>query len=104
MAVTNSLFMLACPPLFHCELPRRLAPTTKEVGATHFVSVASDDGSSWPCRTSVYHSVYGFLPEFTRRRRVARPTCRGAESGRLTARRHWLRALLFRRRLCRRTG
>src|SRR5437899_11947620 len=46
MAVTNSLFMLACPPLFHCELARRTAPTTKEVGATHFVSVASDGGSS----------------------------------------------------------
>src|SRR5712692_2397622 len=64
MAVTNSLFMLACPPLFHCELARRTAPTTKEVGATHFVSVASDDGSSWPCRGSVYHSDAALLPGF----------------------------------------
>jgi hypothetical protein len=36
MAVTNSLFMLACPPLFHSESVRRTGPTTKEVGATHF--------------------------------------------------------------------
>src|SRR5579859_2760345 len=64
MAVTNSLFMLACPPLFHCESARRTAPTTKEVGATHFVSVASDDGSVWPCRRQVYHSGAPLLPGF----------------------------------------
>src|SRR6266404_6015804 len=64
MAVTNSLFMLACPPLFHCESDLRTGPTTKEVGATHFKSVASDDGSVWPCRPSVYHSHAGLLPGF----------------------------------------
>src|SRR5258708_3635285 len=36
MAVTNSLFMLAFPPLSACELAIRPGPTTKEVGATQF--------------------------------------------------------------------
>src|SRR5258708_18980306 len=104
MAVTNSLFMLACPPLFHCESARRTAPTTKEVGATHFVSVASDGGSSWPCRTSVYHSVAAFLPGFTRRSEVGRPTYRGGRSDRPDALPHCAPEQLFRRHLCRRRG
>src|ERR687886_122487 len=55
MAVTNSLFMLACPPLFHCESVPPLGPYNKRSGGHPLLSVASVDGSVWPCRAAVYH-------------------------------------------------
>src|SRR5439155_2810024 len=96
MAVTNSLFMLACPPLAYCKSARRMAPTTEEVGTTHFISVVSDDRTFWPCRPSVYHSHAGVLQGFTMRVRVGRPTCRGGGSARPGVRLRSLLELLFR--------
>src|SRR5438067_4353831 len=55
MAVTNSLFMLACPPLFHSiSVPPR-GPHNKRSGGHPLLSVASVDGSVRPCRAEVYH-------------------------------------------------
>src|SRR6266567_7092562 len=113
MAVTNSLFMLPCPPLFPHS---RTVRTTKEVGATHFVSVAFGGGSVWPRQAQVYHSYAAPKAVFQRARKrlgarvrtrlrwLDRPTCRVGGSGRPGARRLRPLARIFRRRLCRRTG
>src|SRR5436190_14350978 len=55
MAVTNSLFMLACPPLFHSISAPSRGPHNKRSGGHPLLSVASVDGSVWPCRAEVYH-------------------------------------------------
>src|SRR5439155_10322931 len=100
MAVTNSLFMLACPPLYPLlERSRRAVPTTKEVGATHFVArVRRQLRPAVP--RQVYHSRRGcfILPE------GAPATCRGCESDRPAASRRRLRERLFQLLLCRHTG
>src|SRR5919198_207511 len=59
MAVTNSLFMLACPPLFHSELAPPRGPNNKRSGGDPLLSVASEGGSVWPCQRRVYHNVAG---------------------------------------------
>src|SRR5215471_6422485 len=67
MAVTNSLFMLACPPLLPCvssiEAPRG-GPHNKRSGGYPLLSVASA-GSVWPCHHGVYHRVTGRLRAFS---------------------------------------
>src|SRR5919204_5630800 len=67
MAVTNSLFMLARPPLFQ-------SLTTKEVGATHFSALAGIDRLI-DDRFASEEYITGFRRrcQFGRRRRQATP-------------------------------
>src|SRR5215207_2936362 len=63
MAVTNSLFMKAFPPLLFVSMP----PTTKEVGATHFDERRDQRRRVQPCQTQVYQAS-GLASSLTIRR------------------------------------